>query len=259
MSFILSTQAEVLKTKRTASFWLSILGAAIIPGIFFLVFTFNPDDGAIRDFSTDAWGKMFYLGWEFFSAFALPMYIILISTLLPQIEVKNHTWKQVFASPQSLGNIYFSKFATIHLMILFCFVLFHVLMISVGVITNLMNPKFSFLHNSIDIGLLARLSLKIYISILGITAIQYWLSLRFKNFVAPVGIGLALVIGSFFALNFHWEHVYKYPYAFPFLSANLMKKAGRPFLENHEWNSIGYFVFFTLLGFLEMKMRKEKG
>jgi len=259
MSFIISAQAEVLKTKRTASFWLSILAAAFVPGIFFLVFTFNPGDGAVRDFAAEPWRKIFYLGWEFFSAFALPMYIILISTLIPQIEIKNNTWKQVFASPQSLGNIFFSKFAAIHLMILFCFLLFNVFMILTGVLANLGNSKFPFLHTRIDLLLLLRLSVKTYISILGITAIQYFLSLRFKNFVAPVGIGLALVIGGIVALNLHWVHLYKFPYTYPILTANSVKKAGRPILENHEWNSIGYFAFFTLLAFVDMKMRKEKG
>src|SRR5689334_16845151 len=125
MSFIISVQSEVLKTKRTASFWLSILAAAFVPIIFFCIFTFNPDDGGLKGFEVDPWKKMFLLGWEFFCAFTLPMYIILISTLIPQIEIRNNTWKQVFASPQSMGNIFFSKFASIHLMILFCFLLFN--------------------------------------------------------------------------------------------------------------------------------------
>src|SRR5690349_2113580 len=149
MSFIISTQTEVLKIKRTASFWLSILGAVFVPVIFFLIFTFNPNDGALKDFSTEPWQKTFYLGWEFFCAFTLPMYIILIATLLPQIEVKNNTWKQVFTSPQSLGNIFFSKFAAVHIMIITCFLLYNVFMILRGVIVNLMNAKFPFLHSGI--------------------------------------------------------------------------------------------------------------
>jgi len=37
------------------------------------------------------------------------------------------------------------------------------------------------------------------------------------------------------------------------------QKPGRPFIEYHELNSIGYFVLFVFLGFLEMKLRKDKG
>ena len=259
MSLLISTQAEVLKIKRTSSFWLSILGALFVPVIFFCIFTFNPDDDALKGFSTEPWKKMFFLGWEFFSAFTLPMYIILIATLLPQIEVKNNTWKQVFASPQSLANIFFSKFAVVNIMVISCFLLYNVFMLLTGVIVNLMNSRFPFLHNGIDVVLVIRLSFKFYISVLGIIAFQYYLSLRFKNFVAPIGIGLALVIGGVIVFNLHWKHVYTFPYAYPLITSGLSRQTGRPFLETHEWYSLGYFVFFMLLGFWDMKMRKEKG
>ncbi len=258
MSFIISTQSELLKTKRTASFWLSIIGAALIPTIFFLDFTIDPGN-AIKDLAADPWKKMFFAGWQILAAFLLPMYIILIATLIPQIEYKNNTWKQVFAAPQTVSNIFFSKFLTIHIMILFCFLLFNLLMILSGVLANLINPKFTFLHRSIDWETILRLNVKTYISILGISAVQYWLSLRFKNFVAPVGIGLALVIGAIIARNFNWAHIYKYPYTYPLLSYDSMKKTSGPFLENHELNSIGYFLFFMLIGFFDVKFRKEKG
>ncbi len=258
MSFIISTQAELLKTKRTASFWLSIIGAALIPTILFLNLTIDPGD-AVKSLATDPWKKMFLTAWQILAALLLPMYIILIAALIPQIEIKNNTWKQVFASPQTVSAIFFSKFLTIHIMIFSCFILFNVLMIISGLLVNLVNPKFTFLHCSIDWETILRLNLKTYVSILSISAIQYWLSLRFKNFVAPVGIGLVLIIGSIVALNLNWVHVYKYPYTYALLSYDSMKKTNGPFFENHEWNSLGYFVIFMLIGFLDMKMRKEKG
>lgn len=259
MSFIISIQAEVLKIKRTSSFWLSLLGALFVPVIFFCIFTFNPNDDGLKGFSTEPWEKMFFLGWEFFSAFTLPMYIILISTLLPQIEVKNNTWKQVFASPQSLANIFFSKFAAINILIISCLLLYNLFMILTGIIVNFMDSRFPFLHNSLDFTLVLWLSFKFYISVAGLIATQYYLSLRFKNFVAPIGMGLALLIAGVIVFNLHWVHVYKFPYAYSMITSGLAKQTGRPFLETHEWYSLGYFAFFMLLGFWDMKMRKEKG
>jgi hypothetical protein len=104
-----------------------------------------------------------------------------------------------------------------------------------------------------------QLNAKTYISILGISAIQFWLSLRFKSFIGSVGIGLVLLIGSMIATGLQWEHVYKIPYAHPILTLMSMKGKGPLVLENHELNSIGYFVFFTVLGFLDLRFRKEKG
>lgn len=257
MSFLISAEAELLKTKRTATFWFTVLGAAFIPTIFLIVFTTNSEEAA--GLGADPWNKLFIMGWQILAFFLLPMYIILTSTLIPQIEIKNNTWKQVFSSPQSLGNIFFTKFLTIHIMILLCFVLFNVFMVTVGVVTSLVNPKIPFLSHPIDVQLLLKLNLKVYISTLGISAIQYALSLRFKNFVAPVGIGLAFVIAGIIAMNVHWKHIYKYPYSFPILTVDSLKKPGGGFLENHEWNSIGYLVLFLLIGFFDMRQKKEKG
>jgi len=257
MSFLISAEAELLKTKRTASFWLTLAGAAFIPTIFFIVFTTNPQEAG--SLQKDPWNAYFLMGWQILAFFLLPMYIILASTLVPQIEVRNNTWKQVFSSPQSLGNIFFSKFLTIQLMILTCFVLFNMLMLLVGVCVTLINPKLPFLSHPVDAQVLLKLNLKVYISTLGISAIQYALSLRFKNFVAPVGIGLGSVIGGVIAMNVHWKYIDKYPYSFPIQTVDAIKKQGTAFLENHEWNAIGYLILFLLLGFFDMKLRKEKG
>ncbi len=258
MSFIISTQAELLKTKRTSSFWLTITGAAFIPLMLFISF-FAGDDASKAAVLKDPWTKYLNMGWELFCVLLLPMYIILVSTLITQIEYRNNSWKQVFASPQSLGNIFFSKFLTVHVIIIFCFLLFNFFMILAAVLANVFNPKFTFLSSNIDWQTLLQLNLKTYIAALGIIAVQFWVSLRFKNFIVPLGIGVALVIIAIVAMAAQVVHIYKYPYSFPILTYDFMQKKNRPFLENHELNSIGYFIFFTLIGFLDMKLRKEKG
>lgn len=258
MNFIAATHTELIKTKRTASFWLSVAGAAFIPLIFFVVYVFfeeKPD----KDFVTNPWANFFNLGWQVLSAFLLPMYTILLCALIPQIEYKSNTWKQVFASPQSTGQIFFSKFLTVHLMILLCYFLFNSLMILSGVSINLINPVYTFLEFNINWASLIQMNGRTYISILGISAIQFWLSLRFKNFIAPMGIGLALLVVAIMAMGFKWEHVYKLPHAHPILTFMSIEKKGTAGIENHEINSIGYFLFFTLLGFMDLRFRKEKG
>jgi len=256
MSFPISLRAEILKTRRSAAFWLSVIGAAFIPAIFFLMYFFKPGVFA-QKVDNQPWKSHFTNGWQALSIFMLPMFIILTCSLIPQLEYKNNTWKQVFASPQSLGNIFFSKFMTIHLMILFCFFLFNLFMIVSAVTVNIFNKSYHFLDHTIDWSFLLRLNFKTYVSILGISAIQYWLSLRFKNFIAPIGIGLALLITSLILMQ--WEHIYKIPYAHPLLTFLAIKKNETSLLANHEWNSIGYFITFTALAFADMKYRKERG
>jgi hypothetical protein len=258
MSFAISLQSEVLKTKRSASFWLSLLAAAMMPVLFFLAHYFKPNS-AIKTLEKDPWVTQFMWGWESLNFFIFPLFVILICALIPQIEFKNNTWKQVFASPQSLGNIYFSKFLTIQLMIFFFYLSFTLLMILSGVMTSVLDSRFNFLEKGADWQKLATVNFKSYLSILGISAIQYWLSLRFKNFIAPVGIGLALLVISIIAFQVSWEHIYKIPYAHPLLTQVGFRKTGAPLIENHEWNSIIYFVAFLLIGFLDTKFKREKG
>ena len=258
MSFAIATQAELLKTKRTASVWLTVLGAAFIPVLFFTAYLLKPE-GSISQLKQTPWNVHFFWGWQAMSIFLFPMYIILICSLIPQIEFKNNTWKQVFAAPQSVGTIFFSKFLTIQLMILFFFLLFNGLMLATGVLVNLVNPKFTFLHHSFDWRALLKLNAKTYIAVLGISAIQYVLSLRFKNFIVPIGIGLALLIGSIISMQVGWEHRFLLPYIHPFLTLQYIKQQNHPALENHEWNAIGYLVLVLLIGFLDMKLRREKG
>jgi hypothetical protein len=74
-----------------------------------------------------------------------------------------------------------------------------------------------------------------------------------------MGIGLALLVLAIIARHVSWEHVYKIPYAHPLLTQETFRSTGRPLIENHEWNSILYFVSFALLGFLDLKYKKEKG
>lgn len=260
MSFLISTKAELIKTRRSASFWLSLLGSAVIPFILFLVYVLKADKNYAR-LADNPWETHFTQGYQAFAAFLLPMFVILICSLIPQIEFKNNTWKQVFASPQSTGNIFFAKYASIVMMIMFLFTMFNVLMILGGVIADMLFSKYTFLNKAINWGALIKLNFKTFVSLLGIISIQYWLGLRFKNFIAPIGIGLGLLVASMILLP--WEHIDKLPYAFPFLtfinvSENKTALAG-PLLKNHEWNSVVYFAFFTLIAFLDLRFRKERG
>lgn len=261
MSIAIATRAELIKTKRTASFWISLVGSGFIPLIFFLVYVLRAERNYTRLAATP-WEVHFSEGYQAFSSFLLPMFVILICSLIPQIEYKNNAWKQVFTTPQSVGTIFFSKYISILLMIVFLFVMFNVFMILAAVIPNLIFSKYTFLSSSFDWGGLAKLNIKSFVSLMAIVSIQYWLSLRFKNFIVPIAIGLCLLITSMILLP--WEHISKVPYAFPSLSflrsvQPNVNHASDSFFQNHELNSIAYFIFFTIVAFLDMRFRKERG
>jgi hypothetical protein len=260
MSFIISTKAELIKTKRSASFWLSMIGAAVIPVIFFLIYVLEPEKNYAK-FEQKPWEMHFVQGWQAFAIFLLPMFVILICSLIPQIEFKNNTWKQVFASPQSTGNIFFSKYLSIIIMILFLFLMFNILMLISGSTADLFYSKYTFLDKQVDWFTVFKVNLKVFISLLAIISMQYWLGLRFKNFIVPIGIGLGLLVTSMILMP--WQHSNKLPYGLPFQAfLSMSKNKGETDISvfgKQELYSIGYFAFFTLVAFLDLRFRKERG
>jgi len=258
MSYSIALRTEIIKTKRSAAFWICFLGSGFIPGIFFLMYTLKPES-FVTKYSKQPWETHFLGGWQAFSAFLLPLFVIIVCSLIPQIEYKNNTWKQVFASPQSLGNIYFSKLGTILLMILFLFLMFNLFMICGAVLANLIHKEYTFLSTGAKWGLILKMNAKTLVALLGIIGFQYWLSLRIKNFIVPIAIGLALLITAMIIMS--WQHIYKMPFAYPMLTFLSLTKGGLEgrFFQNHELNSIGYFIFFAAGGFLDLRYRKELG
>jgi lantibiotic transport system permease protein len=258
MNFFISARVELIKIKRSASLWICVLGAGFIPLIFFLNYSLQPEPN-LKRLQMFPWAIHFGIGWQAFSAFLLPMFIILICSLIPQIEFKNNTWKQVFASPQPLANIFFSKLFIIVMIIILLFLLFNFFLVMSAVLANLIVPKYGFLKSHVDLVTMWKLNWHIFLSVMGIIAFQYFLSLRFKNFIAAVGIGLALLIASIVAIPF-WDYAYTLPYAHPMLTMqNFASKTNQVSLPKHEIYSVFYFIGFALLAFLDMKYRKERG
>jgi len=258
MNFFISVRAELIKIKRSASLWICFLGAGFIPLIFLLNYTLQPDKNFKR-LAMFPWGIHFGIGWQAFSSFLLPMFIILICSLIPQIEFKNNTWKQVFASPQPLANVFFAKLLVIVVTIILLFLLFNFFLVMSAVLANLIIPQYGFLKSHVDIVTMWKLNWHIFLSVMGIIAFQYFLSLRFKNFIAAVGIGLALLIASMIAIPF-WDYAYTLPYAHPMLTMqNFASKTNQVALPKHEIYSVFYFIGFALIAFLDMKYRKERG
>src|SRR5690606_19452386 len=97
------------------------------------------------------------------------------------------------------------------------------------------------------------------ISLLAIIGIQYWFSLRFRNFIVPISIGLGMLVTNLIA--FSWEHADKLPYNFPLYTfMKSMQNATTTLgLQKHEWYSIAYFAIFVIIALLDIRNRKERG
>jgi len=255
-SFIYNTKAEFLKSKRTAAFWLTVVGAAFIPLVSLIKLVARPGH-FIPGFKKDPWQLFINDNWQAGTFFLLPMFVILVTSLVVQTEYKNNTWKQVYASPRSMADIFLSRLIVIHSLILLAFMLFNAFIIVMACIVNLLNKGYNFFDNPVPWKTLFALTAKLYFSVLAITSIQYWLSLRFRNFIIPVGIGLALLITGF--MIHQWEQLYYYPYMYPMIAFWPSFQKDPVFINKAQVFDMIWFVVVLLIAFWDMATRREKG
>jgi lantibiotic transport system permease protein len=253
-TFIINTKTELWKTRKTAAYWITLIGSAFIPLFLMIAYLSFPKD-SIGDLVNDHWSNHIKNAWQSAAALFFPFYTIIVTSLVVQIEYRNNTWKQVYASPRSYADIFFSKFCIIHLYIISCFLLFNVFVVGGALIANTFRPQYKFFDTAIPWTKLMSFTGKQYVAILGMTSIQYWLSLRLRNYIAPLGIGLALVIIGFLILG--WSKVIYYPYAYTVVT--FFKNKGSNGLASHEIYSLVWFGAILALGFWDTVNRKERG
>lgn len=250
MNLLISLRSEILKTKRTAAFYFTLIGAAVIPFTFLL----NVLMDGISDTRKDPLNSIFKLESEMNGLAIFPMFVILVCTLLPQIEYKNNTWKQVLTSPQSKASVFVSKFLNIHLLILLFLVATHAFMFVTIIAAHFIDPSLDLLNQPLDGYAVLVKAVNAYIMVLAVCAIQFWIGLRFKNFIVPIAIGLALwLAGTIMVFEYHSSFANYFPYSFqifPIFPKNI------PSLNGVAWTSAGYAVLFLILGFLDFRRRR---
>ena len=191
------------------------------------------------------------------SVVALPIYQILVCTLSPQVEYKNNTWKQVLTSPQTKMNIFLAKFINIQLLIGLFLVTNLLFMIIGAVILHFIEPSLHVLNQPLhwDDILMSRVSA--YVALLAMCAIQYWLGLKFKNFIVPIAIGIALwFTGTILVMQVKSGLVAYFPYSFHAYGKFPVDKP--ELIHSIGWTSLAYAVLFLCIGYFDFRNRQMK-
>ncbi len=257
LQFIHSFQSEWLKTRRSFAAWLVFLGAIFIPFLMLIVRIHRSANIKKEVLGEHFWEGQFDSAWQSMAIFFLPMGVVLATSLIAQLEYRNNSWKQLHTTPQPLTTIFFAKLAVILTMMLQLFVLFNVAIYVVGIAPNYFYGG-SYPTESFPFWYFIEKSTYCFIACLPIVALQYLLSLQFKNFLFPLSIGLALQVSSLIAIN--WEYGYRVPYAYSPLNFMMMRGI-IPTIEGvniHVW-ATGYFVLFTAVSYVLYIFKKEKG
>jgi hypothetical protein len=148
------------------------------------------------------WNALWKSSWESMAIFLLPLGVILLTSLITQIEYKNNTWKQLHTLPLTLTTVFFSKLTIIVVMLLQFFILFNIGIYLSAIIPYMVINDVPYPKSPIPYLVFLKENVLFFICCLPIIALQYLISLKYKNFLVPVGagfniLGRVLLIGAF--------------------------------------------------------------
>lgn len=240
------TRAELLKAKGSFAVWLSLAGTAANVLLFFVLEYFNSEGGQ----SWRAYVEAHYAG---IALMMLPLYVIILASLITFMEHRRNMWVQLRVLPVSRWSLYGSKLLFMALLFIGAHVLFILGMLCSGWLLGVLRPESGMQDFAPDLRQIGQLAAQTLGSILGLMGLHVWLSMRFRHFIIPLTIGI-LGFVAVSLLGPQWPYLWLIPYGPPtmFMPAaqGITDGATLPLA----WiASAAYFGLFTLIGYLEFK------
>ncbi|MBL0357463.1 MAG: ABC transporter permease [Chitinophagaceae bacterium] len=255
--YLRSLQSEWMKTRNTAASWLVIIGSFFIPLIMVIIGMANADKLPGKYSSPVFWQNHFAVSWQIMAFLLLPMGVILATSLITQIEYRNNTWKQLHATPQRFAVVFFAKLSVIILMMLQFFVLFNIGIYLSGIIPLLFSKTAAYPVQGFPFVFFLKNNAQFFIDCLPIIALQYLISLQFRNFMVPLGAGIVLLVAATFAIQ--WKYGYIVPYTYAALNYFQLRSATTQMVPvNIHLLAVGYFTLFIIVSFIFYTYKKDK-
>jgi lantibiotic transport system permease protein len=250
-SYYISTKNEMFKLKRTFAFWLTFISAFFIPAIYFIYYLLKYKS-LIPANNINPWDKFLNNQITAVSSLLIPLFVVLITSLIMQIEHKSLGIKYLFSLPVSKWSIYYGKLTVVIGSVLFTYILFFIAMLTGGMLAGIIHTELNLLSYYPNIEEPIKLLFRSFMAILGILGMQFWLSFKMKNFIIPIGIGMVLVITGLIVYRAK-ESLY-FPYAYNSLSLFPLDND----IKNLVWfpkvsiYSMAYFIVFSMVGFIDI-------
>ncbi len=208
---------ELLKTRRTLAFWLTLIAPAVVVGLHMVMFYQQRATYQARGFRVTAWidyGQMTLVLW---GLLMLPLFITLETALIANWEHKNAQWKHLFALPIPRGALYTAKQVCGMTLIGISTVVIVALIVLSGWALRLLAPGLGF-EAPAPVGEFIRFSGFLFVGAWLIIAIQTWVAQRWPNFAVASGVGIALTVVGALVIQSEWAGLY--PTTLPILVAN---------------------------------------
>jgi lantibiotic transport system permease protein len=258
-AFFGSFRSERLKLRRSLLGWLIVLGGSFVPVIMLAVRIKRREQMFAMHQAGVFWEKHWTESWESISIMMLPLLVVLVTTLILQVEYRNNTWKQVHASPQAWVTIFSAKLAVTLVALVEIFVVINAGLYVAGALPSLLLGGAGPSTSPIPFALLATRNAVYLVECLPIVAIQFLLALRFRNFLVPVGVGAAGWIFSLVLINTRFNYLVPYNYT----GIDYLVSTGHRTSQNLPASlwvlSCGAFVVITLASYVIYSRREDKG
>lgn len=176
--YISSIKNECIKLKRTFAFWLTIFSAILFPILFFIAFFIKHKTNAPK-IGVNPWNYFMTVQIENSTPFFIPMFIVLITGLIMQIEHKSLGIKYLFALPIPKWSIYFGKLTIVIFAITTTYIYYYLAILLSGFLLGLIHPDLAFLNFQPEHLKYIKMLLTSFVASLGIIGIQFWLSFRY--------------------------------------------------------------------------------
>lgn len=257
--FIDALYSEWLKQRRSLAAWMVICGACFTPSIILLVRLYQSTSLPALYARADFWTKLWYSAWESAAILLLPLGAVLATSLIVQIEYRNNGWKQVRTLPLSTPTIFFAKLAIVLSMLAQFLILFMIAIWLSAAIPAWIVPGLSMPLAPLPLSDWAQDLVVYFVACLPIVALQYALSLQLRNFIAPLGVGLLLWVGSLAALSSRFGVLSPYAHTMlAYLQDQPNPKMPVPILDSQAM-ALAYAAIFIVVGYLLFALRKQKG
>lgn len=218
--------ADYLKLRRTPALWLAAGSGALPVLLEFCIFYFRGHD--ILGPHALPWLQYLNASWEVAAALLLPLFVVLLASLLVSVEHRATAWKHLYTLPVSRAAVYTSKFLVLVQLLALAHVAYAGLLILSALTLGLLRPELGFQHYAVPLGPVVILTARTFVASVGMLGCQYVLSMQSRSFVLPVGVGLGCLIATLPLLR--WEHIAWLPFAGPILTLHDLRFAGTDLL-----------------------------
>jgi hypothetical protein len=260
--FLLSLQSEFYKSRKTLGFWSAILLPLIL--MFFVTFGFYIKSEKVAMMPPLAlWAQFSGIPIGIMGSLLLPMYVVFLAYSVNSIEHKSDTWKTLFTLPIAKWSIYSAKYLYALFLVLLTLMLFAGFTIAFGNLLGVLKPELRFSDYHMEKELF-QIYFKFFLASTGILSLQFVMSLLWKDFLKPMGIGfVGTITGIILVTAAKWDYAYMIPYSQPLLSVigtgkKIKGQTGFDLFTNEVLFSLGIALVVYIIGYFIVERKSVK-